>query len=153
MAQEAKLNFDCTLNRDGFDFTWSGFNDTMPSYIHEVLARVLAMENCDLKDTFEVMKEKLILDLKNHYIQNSYLVAFAEIQNVLINTAVQKKQLLPYLEEFTYENFMQYLDASWLKSGRAVWYISGNLGHEEAIALVESAREKLNLQKVQIGVK
>ena len=38
----------------------------------------------------------------------------------------------------------------WLKSGRSVWYVGGNYGHEEAIALVDSARGKLGLDTVQV---
>ena len=39
---------------------------------------------------------------------------------------------------------------NWLKSGRCVWYISGNCGHKEAIDIVERAKESLSLDTVAI---
>jgi hypothetical protein len=37
-----------------------------------------------------------------------------------------------------------------MTSGRTLWYISGNNGPENAISIVENARTKLNLNKIQI---
>ena len=69
MASVAKLDFRCEVTRDGFDLTWSGYNDAMPNYVDEVLTRILAMKDSDLKNTFDVVKEKLLLDWRNHYVQ------------------------------------------------------------------------------------
>lgn len=37
-----------------------------------------------------------------------------------------------------------------MTSGRALWYITGNNGPENAISIVENARTKLNLKQTQI---
>lgn len=42
----------------------------------------------------------------------------------------------------------------WLQQGRFVWYITGNIGHEAAIEIVEKARATLgltNLEPANIG--
>lgn len=72
-----------------------------------------------------------------------------ELPNLLVNLSLQKKQLIPHLEAFTYDQFTESLK-EWLKSGRSVWYVGGNYGHDEAIELVESARAKLGLGAVQV---
>lgn len=57
---------------------------------------------------------------------------------------MEKKQLTEHLESFTYDQFKKYLK-DWLKTGRSVWYVSGNYDNEKAISLVEEARGILKL--------
>ena len=52
MAELAKLDFRCEINVDCLDLTWSGFNDAMPSYVDEVITRLLAMRDADLELEF-----------------------------------------------------------------------------------------------------
>jgi insulysin len=37
-AECANLNFDACVLHDNFNFTWSGFNDSMHNYINETIA-------------------------------------------------------------------------------------------------------------------
>ena len=61
------------------------------------------------------------------------------LSNILVNLSFEKKQLAKELENFYYKDFLKYMK-NWLKSGRCVWYISGNCGHKEAIEIVEKAK-------------
>ena len=54
---------------------------------------------------------------------------------------------MPFLEAFTFEKFKNF-QSEWLRSGRAVWYVTGNIGSDNAIEIVEQAIEKLNLKTV-----
>jgi secreted Zn-dependent insulinase-like peptidase len=51
------------------------------------------------------------------------------------------------LKDFTYEDF-KYQLGRWLKNGRAMWFIYGNLSEEASIEIVEDARTKINLNAV-----
>lgn len=49
------------------------------------------------------------------------------------------------LESFTFEEFVN-MSNNWLKSGRLVWYVSGNFKSESAINIAEEVRKTLNLE-------
>ena len=53
------------------------------------------------------------------------------------------------LEKFTYQDYKNDVQ-HWLKSGRFVWYISGNYSHDGAIQLVEETRKMFNLKNTLI---
>jgi len=38
--------------------------------------------------------------------------------------------------------------SNWLKTGRMLWYISGNISHDTAIQIVDQARSILNIKSV-----
>jgi hypothetical protein len=39
------------------DFTWSGFNDSMPNFIKETLIKIGELKNTDIEDIFDRVKE------------------------------------------------------------------------------------------------
>jgi len=53
MASEAKLEFGVSVLLDRIHFEWSGFNDSMPVFINETLARIQKMKTEDLSQIFE----------------------------------------------------------------------------------------------------
>lgn len=44
----------------------------MPQYIEESISRVMNMKEADLKKTFDQAKEKMLVDFKNFYFEQSY---------------------------------------------------------------------------------
>lgn len=62
---------------------------------------------------------------------------------------MEQKILREHLETFVFEDFTELL-GQWLKSGRQVWYISGNLDADASIKIVENARDTLALESVKI---
>ena len=56
---------------DNINFTWNGFNDSMPNYIEESITRLLTMKDANqeehLREIFYQTKEKLMTDWKNFY--------------------------------------------------------------------------------------
>ena len=93
MANCANLSFSVTPMYDNINFSWSGFNDSMPTYIEESIGRLLSMKNDsasdNLREIFEQVKEKLLADWKNFYYEQSYQQAFALFENLLVNTAIE----------------------------------------------------------------
>jgi secreted Zn-dependent insulinase-like peptidase len=75
MANCANLSFSVTPMYDNLNFTWSGFNDSMPNYIEESITRLLEMKTekeGGLREFFDQSKEKLLADCKNFYYEQSY---------------------------------------------------------------------------------
>lgn len=94
------------------------------------------------------MKEKLLLDWKNHYLGQSYQQAFAQFDTLMIDIAQEKKKLRPLLEAYTYEKFKEQIQ-SWMIGGRFLWYICGNYDQDKAIELVEKTRQKFNVKPLE----
>jgi hypothetical protein len=59
MAEQATLSFVVSILHDNIDFHWSGFNDSMPNYITESLAKIVDMKNANVEGFFNQVKEKL----------------------------------------------------------------------------------------------
>lgn len=104
-AECAELNFDFTLMHDNINFTWSGFNDSMPNYISETIVKINLMKNEDVQDIFNQSKEKLLQEWKNSYLKQSYQQAFSQFDNILYKNSFQLKQLRVILENTSYETF------------------------------------------------
>ena len=92
MANCANLNFNVTPMQDNLNMTWSGFNDSMPAYIKESIEKMLSLKNVndsELEEIFNQVKEKLLVDWKNFYFEQSYQQAFALFENMMVNVAVE----------------------------------------------------------------
>ena len=57
LAEAASLGFDLTVGLVDINFTWSGFNDSMPNFIKETLQKIGSMANEDIEDIFNQVKE------------------------------------------------------------------------------------------------
>ena len=66
-----------------------------------------------------------------------------------MSRAAEKKFLRPLLENYSYEKFNEDM-AQWMKSGRYVWYITGNITSDEAIQIVEKTRETMGLNNLPV---
>ena len=117
MANCANLSFTVSPMFDNVDFQWSGFNDSMPRYIDESITKLTEMKDSDLQKTFDQVKEKLLVDFKNFYFEQSYQQAFALFDNVMLNASVEQKVMGSILEGYSYEDFKEH-HQRWLHSGR-----------------------------------
>ena len=90
---------------------------------------MIAMKNEDMRQVFEQVKEKLLQDWKNFYLEQTYRQASPTFDAMLINLKSEKKQLRKSLENFSYEMYQEY-SKEWMVSGRSVWYICGNYPHD-----------------------
>lgn len=88
------------------------------------------------EDYFNQCKERLLQEWYNFYFEQSYLQAFSTLESVVISSSFEKKALRKILEKFTFEDFVVQ-SKEWLKSGRFVWYITGNISKDSAISTVE----------------
>ena len=55
--------------------------------------------------------------------------------------------MLRILEELTFEEFAR-ISQDWLRSGRLVWFVNGNITKESAVEVVEKGRHVFNLKAV-----
>lgn len=53
MADCADLSFGTCVVYDNINFSWSGFNDSMPNYVNETILKIKGMPKQDLKDMFD----------------------------------------------------------------------------------------------------
>jgi insulysin len=151
MAEQAKLDMkteqsDCS---DGIEFTWKGFNDTMGTFVEGAIQMVMDMMQQDLEFLFNQAKEMLLKDWKNYYLAKSYIQIRKIIKTILNNCEMEKKQLRTHLETFDYSKFKDYIK-DWLKNGRFLWYINGNISEESALKIVDSATSKFGLKELAI---
>jgi len=65
----------------------------------------------------------------------------------LLEGGWEPRQIREILETFTYEQFKE-MQAQWLKTGRMLWYVYGNIEKKSAIDTVEQARKILKIDGV-----
>ena len=69
MANCANLSLSVSPMYDNVNFSWYGFNDSMPVYIEESIKKLISMKDPKhdeaLKEIFNQVKEKLMADWKN----------------------------------------------------------------------------------------
>lgn len=140
----AKLTSSSELRPERFALKWSGFNETLTTYVAESMRRLEMMKEADLQLIFNQAKEKLMLSWKNFYLEQSSRQAAQILAQTLPSLNFEQKHLRSLLEPFEYVDFQEF-HKDWLKSGKCIWFISGNLTSEQAVSLVESAMQQLNL--------
>lgn len=141
-AQMASLHASMSFPHDNFNVQWSGYSDSLPTFVEETLKRMRGMRAKDLPDTFAQVKEKLVQEWFNFYLEQTYRQAYFLFDNVMLTTAYEKKQLKQILEDMTFEEFV-HMSEGWMQSARFVWFCHGNLSKDQAIGLVEKARSTL----------
>lgn len=94
MAQQATLNSAISILHDNIDFSWRGFNDSMPNYITESLEKVANMKNANVEGFFNQVKEKLTQEWTNAYLDQSYIQAIGdEFDYMSYSNTIEKKDL------------------------------------------------------------
>lgn len=129
MADCAKLDFSASVVRDNIQVQWKGFNDALGNFVSETLQRISAFKQADCAEIFAQVKEQLLQEWKNHYLNQVFRLAYAELDTYLFECDNEKSKLSQILEAFTYERFMA-MKALWLQSGRMLWYVYGNIGKD-----------------------
>ena len=102
MADCANLTFSCVQVYDSLNFSWSGFNDSMPNFILESIRKMQEMKEHNLEDIFNNVKEKLMMEWKNHYLNQSYRQALSTFPLLIYEKQVEMRTLRKLLEPYTY---------------------------------------------------
>jgi len=121
----------------------------MTAFVDETFNKINEMKDADLQQIFDAVKEKLLLEWKNFYLEKSYLQCFRSWDNLIFDNSFQPKQLAELLQNYTYEQFATQLK-TWLVQGRTVWFASGNLTQDQAIAMVEHQAALMKLQPLAV---
>lgn len=59
MADCAKLEFEINVIKDNIELQWSGFNDSLISFVTETLQRISDIKNKEFREVFNQVKEQL----------------------------------------------------------------------------------------------
>jgi insulysin len=129
MAQMASLHASMSLPHDNYNLQWTGFSDSLPRFVEETLKRMRDLKVEDQPEAFAQVKEKLLQEWANFYLEQTFRQGVFLFENVMLSTAFEKKQLRAILETLTFEDFVR-MSKHWLKSARFVWFIHGNLSQE-----------------------
>lgn len=76
-----------------------------------------------------------------------FRLAYVELDTYLHEHEAEKKRLSEILETFDYEKFCT-MKVDWLKSGRMLWYVYGNISKEDATELCQNGVNLMNLESV-----
>lgn len=71
------------------------------------------------------------------------------MQNILINKGGRKKELVEFLEEYSFDTFCGELQ-TWFLTGTQTWFIHGNFSKDQALQIVTNSRELLSLQEIAV---
>ena len=85
MAECAKLDSEVSVLHDNVQFDFNGFNDSMPDFICETVKRMQAMRDANVKQEFEHVKERLLLQWENHYLNQSYQQMLPLLETAVTN--------------------------------------------------------------------
>ena len=105
MASMASLNALVSLPHDNLNIQWSGFNDSLPTFVEETLRRIKGLNVKDMPETFAQVKEKLLQNWYNFYLEQAYQQAYMQFDNILLTNSFERKQLRLLLEDLTFEDF------------------------------------------------
>jgi len=89
----------------------------MPVFINETLKRILDMDVLKLEKKFDQVKEKLLQDYNNSYLDQSYLQSMNLFKSAIIDVEFQKKELRECLEKYSFKDFDKDA-AKWLVTGK-----------------------------------
>ena len=105
------------------------------------------MRDEDCREIFDQVKEQLTQLWKNHYLNQVFRLAYAELDTYLFANDAEKKTMSKILEDFDYDAFKA-MQSQWLKTGRMIWYSYGNLTKEQSKEIVDQAVSLMALQSV-----
>ena len=106
MADCAELSLTITLAIDNLQFHWSGYSNTLPVYIKETFQRIQQMRGSQqLESIFNQVKEQLLQEMKNFYLNQTFRLAAAYLDTVVLDQSYERSELKELLEKFTFEDF------------------------------------------------
>lgn len=103
------------------------------------------MKSQDLAAIFETKKEELLQNYKNHYLQQTFRLAWGQVSYHIQDWNTERKLMRELLTTYTLKDFSEHLK-NWMVSGRMVWGFFGNISTESALQTVESARAQFKLK-------
>lgn len=148
MADCAGLKFNHFMMSDNVSFDWSGYNDSLPNFIVETVQQVKKMKVADIEEIFNDKKEKLLQNYKNHYLQQTFRLAWGQVSYHLQEWNVERSDMRVLLEKYTYADFKKDMQ-QWITSGRFVWGFFGNISTEDVMSTVKSVRDLLPVKNTE----
>lgn len=107
MADLANLDFDHQKAPGSINFRWSGYNTSLPNFVKECLKIMNAFKSADFVEIFNDKKEQLLQRFKNHYLQQTFRLAWGEMSSLVHDYSLDYKQMKEVLVPYTYSQFKE----------------------------------------------
>jgi secreted Zn-dependent insulinase-like peptidase len=78
MADCAGLVCELTMYNDNIGMQWLGYSSSLPVFVEETIKMLNKFRNQDIADIFKHKKEELLQRYKNHYLQQTFRLAWGE---------------------------------------------------------------------------
>ena len=105
MADCAGLRSTFNVYSDNIGFDWSGYNSSLPTFIEETVQILNKMKTADLLEIFNDKKEKLLQNFKNHYLQQTFRLAWGQVSYHMQEWNIERADMRDLLEKYTYVDF------------------------------------------------
>lgn len=149
MGSMANLTFQVKPFPDNISMTWNGFDDSIPTFVSETLERMEKMKSAQLVAFFDQVKEKTLQNWKNDSLEQAYLQGMKSFGSLISDAEYQKKNMSEVLLKYSYDDFKTDQE-KWLKTGKQVWFVGGNIDEVQTTKMVTEARKQLNLNECKI---
>ncbi len=139
-ANLAGVFYRVTRHARGFSLNLGGYNDKQSVLLNEVLETFKQAEFS--QDRFEIIKAEMIRGLENADLQNPYVHAYSEVQNLMTNPYWSNEERLVMLDEISFEDVMEFVPLM-MKGLRVDALYHGNGEQADALTLVSEVRKYL----------
>lgn len=85
--------------------------------------------------------------MKNFYLNQTFRLAAAYLDTVVLDQSFERSELKELLEKFTFEDFQRMHD-KWLRTGVMLFFVHGNFEKGATIEFIDEARKILDLKAV-----
>ena len=109
-ADCAGLSFSCNNYADNVGFEWSGYHSSLSAYVKQTIELLIKMKTAALDEIFNDKKEELLQNYKNHYLNQTFRLAWGQISYHMQSWNIERKLLRSLLEQYTYADFKAQLD-------------------------------------------
>jgi insulysin len=139
-ADLSDFEYHIQQNDTGFTVRLSGWNDKMSKMNTILFQRMVDASSIIRQDRFQILKERMIQNLKNKEKDQPYQHAIEEVSYVQIQNTFQNKELLEALQQCSFEHMTQY-GRIWLNTLHFTLLIHGNYSLADAHSLVTETKK------------
>jgi insulysin len=147
MAEMASMDASFSQSDGALRFDFRGYSEPIGEFINKYFEKLAHFKASDYKQTFEAKKEALLRDLANFALAAPYSQTLSAIKSFIFVNKFSVKEQLEVVKNLTFEHFVEQCD-HFLKNGRSVWFINGNVSPDQAKNVAQSATETLGFTSI-----
>ncbi|MAM71046.1 MAG: peptidase M16 [Gammaproteobacteria bacterium] len=141
-ANLAGVYYQVSRRSRGFTLTLGGYDDKQDILLSEVLE---TLEEADFaEERFDIIRTEMIRTLQNADLQNPYVRAYGEVQNLLSNPYWSDEERLAALEQISFAEVQAFIPRMMENLTFDALY-HGNVTEEDALNLIAEIRQYLQV--------